>query len=185
ERDAKGEPTGVLRESGSAAVSRLVPPATAEENATALKWSLEQMLAQGVTSFTDAGTSEDIEQAYATLADRGVLKQRVRGCFMWRPTTFTAPRNDDPILRRNLYARDRFKPDCIKLVLDGVPTDGHTAAMVDPYEDGSYSDQARARGLLMVPPGQLKQAVTDFDRQGLTVKFPAAGDAAVRAGLDA
>ena len=185
ERDAKGEPTGVLRESGSAAVSRLVPPATAEENATALKWSLEQMLAQGVTSFTDAGTSEDIEQAYATLADRGVLKQRVRGCFMWRPTTFAPPKADDPILRRNLYARDRFKPDCIKLVLDGVPTDGHTAAMVDPYEDGSHAEEARARGLLMIPPEPLKAAVVDFDRRGLTVKFHAAGDAAVRAGLDA
>jgi len=37
----------------------------------------------------------------------------------------------------------------------------------------------------MVPPGPLKSAVTDFDRQGLTVKFHAAGDAAVRAGLDA
>jgi predicted amidohydrolase YtcJ len=185
ERDAKGEPTGVLRESGSAAVSRLVPPATPEETATALKWSLDQMLAQGITSFTDAGTSEDIEQAYATLADRGELKQRVRGCFMWRPATFAGPKGDDPLLRRNLNARERFKPDCIKLVLDGVPTDGHTAAMVDPYEDGSHAEEARARGLLMIPPEPLKAAVIDFDRRGYTVKFHAAGDAAVRAGLDA
>ncbi len=150
ERDAKGEPTGVLRESGSALVSRLVPPATPGENATALKWSLDQMLAQGITSFTDAGTSEDIMQAYATLADRGELKQRVRGCFMWRPATFAAPRapGGDPIERLNLYARDRFKPDCIKLVLDGVPTDGHTAAMVEPYEDAAHAEEARARGLL-------------------------------------
>jgi predicted amidohydrolase YtcJ len=187
ERDAKGEPTGVLRESGSAAVSRLVPPATPEENAAALKWSLDQMLSQGITSFTDAGTSEDIMQAYATLADQGVLKQRVRGCFMWRPTTFSSPKNPagDPIERLNVYARDRFKPDCIKLVLDGVPTDGHTAAMVDPYEDASHAEEARARGLLMIPPEPLKAAVVDFDRRGLTVKFHAAGDAAVRAGLDA
>ncbi len=70
-------------------------------------------------------------------------------------------------------------------MLDGVPTDGHTAAMVDPYEDASHSEEARARGLLMIPPEPLKAAVVDFDRRGLTVKFHAAGDAAVRAGLDA
>jgi predicted amidohydrolase YtcJ len=37
----------------------------------------------------------------------------------------------------------------------------------------------------MVPPKVLGEAVTDFDRRGFTVKFHAAGDAAVRAGLDA
>ncbi len=77
--------------------------------------------------------------------------------------------------RRNLYARDRFKPDCIKIGLDGVPTDGHTAAMVEPYEDGTYTDEARARGLLMVPAGTLKQTVTDLDRQGLDREVPRSG----------
>ena len=37
----------------------------------------------------------------------------------------------------------------------------------------------------MVPPQVLNDAVTDLDRRGFTVKFHAAGDAAVRAGLDA
>ncbi len=37
----------------------------------------------------------------------------------------------------------------------------------------------------MVPPAALKAAVTDFDARGLTVKMHAAGDGAVRAGLDA
>jgi predicted amidohydrolase YtcJ len=187
ERDNKGEATGVLRESAGGMVSRLAPPPTPEENAAALKWALEQMVSQGITSFTDAGTSEPIMQAYATLADQGVLKQRVRGCFMWRPRTSSAsaPPGGDPIERLNLYARDRFKPDCIKLVLDGVPTDGHTAAMVESYHDAAHSEEARAKGLLMIPPEPLKAAVVDFDRRGLVVKFHAAGDAAVRAGLDA
>jgi predicted amidohydrolase YtcJ len=37
----------------------------------------------------------------------------------------------------------------------------------------------------MVPPAVLEAAVIGYDRQGLTVKFHAAGDAAVREGLDA
>jgi predicted amidohydrolase YtcJ len=145
-----------------------------------------EMLSYGITSYIDAGIGEEGLQAYATLADNGELKQRVQGCIAWRPSVGVAPTVvADPIERRNLYARDRFKPDCIKIVLDGVPTDGHTAAMVEPYADASHADAARARGMLMVPAQALKTAVIDFDARGFTVKMHAAGDAAVRAGLDA
>jgi len=187
ERDAKGEPTGVLRESAEGLVLGIVPPPSPEENIKALSWSLSTMLAQGITSFTDAGVDDRTMQAYATLADEGILKQRVRGCIMWRAMNFDAHKGSTAqyIESRNLYARDRFKPDCIKIVLDGVPTDGHTAAMVEPYADATHTEDVRARGLLMVPPSLLKETLIDFDRRGLTVKFHAAGDAAVRAGLDA
>jgi predicted amidohydrolase YtcJ len=187
ERDGKGEPTGVLRESARALVQGVVPPPSAEQTAAALRWALSEMLSHGITSFTDAGLDEGGMQAYASLADQGVLKQRVRGCIGFRPSLFGSTKGPqgDPVEHRNLYARDRFKPDCIKIVLDGVPTDGHTAAMVDPYADASHADQARAKGMLLIPPESLHKAVIDFDRRGLTVKFHAAGDAAVRAGLDA
>jgi hypothetical protein len=69
------------------------------------------------------------------------------------------------------------------MVLDGVPTDGHTAAMIDPYADAKDTTDERAKGLLMVPQAVLNKSVTEFDAQGLTVKFHAAGDAAVRAGV--
>jgi predicted amidohydrolase YtcJ len=187
EKDAKGEPTGVLRESAAGLVRRHVPPPTLAQNIKALEWSLQRMLSHGITSFTDAGVSEDSMQAYAALADQGKLKQRVRGCIMWRPVVFSAAdaAQSSPVERRNLYARDRFSPDCIKMVLDGVPTDGHTAAMVEPYADAKDPKDPRAKGILMVPQSVLDKAVTEFDAQGLTVKFHAAGDAAVRAGLDA
>ena len=186
ERDAKGEPTGVLRDGAEPLVNAAMPPETPEENVKALDWALHTMLSYGVTSLTDAGTSEPIMQAYATLADRGVLKQRVRGCFMWRPTMFTGAAGEgSPVERMQLYARDRFRPDCIKIVLDGVPTDGHTAAMLDPYADATHPEDSRAKGLLMVPQGLLNTVVTDFDRRGFIVKFHAAGDGAVHAGLNA
>ena len=188
ERDAKGEPTGVLRESASFMVSRLVPPATQEETVEALQWALEQMLMLGVTSFTDAGTDRAINEAYATLADRGVLKHRVRGCFMWSPVRpgpdgTPAP---DPTSWVSQFARERFRPDCIKLVLDGVPTTAHTGAMVEPYEETLHDHGGgREKGLLMIPADVLNRTVTDLDRRGWTVKFHAAGDGAVSAGIDA
>jgi len=152
-----------------------------------LSWALHEMLSHGITSLTDAGLDDSGLQAYATLSDTGVLKQRVRGCIMWHPNMFDSHPEvvSETIEHRNLYARDRFKPDCVKIVLDGGPTEGHTAAMVEPYADAAHVDEARAKGMLMVPPEVLKAAVTDFDRRGLTVKMHAAGDAAVHAGLDA
>jgi predicted amidohydrolase YtcJ len=186
ERDNQGDATGVLRESAGWLLRGNVPPYSPEQNAEALAWSLANMLSEGITSLTDAGVNDVSMQAYATLADRGLLKQRVRGCIMWRPTPFTAGQDaPDPVARRHHYARERFVPDCIKMVLDGVPTDGHTAAMVDPYADAGDMEATRAKGILMVPQDALNKAVIDFDARGLTVKFHAAGDAAVRAGLDA
>ena len=188
ERDAKGEATGLLRESGAALVRGIVPPSTAEQNAKALQSSLALMLSYGITSFTDAVVEGNILKAYATLADQGLLKQRVKGCLIWRPEVPNAAGargRPEYIEMRNLYARERFSPTCIKMFLDGVPTDGHTAAMLDPYEHTQGMDAQRARGLLLVPPATLNAAVIDFDRLGFTVKFHAAGDGAVRAGLDA
>jgi predicted amidohydrolase YtcJ len=184
EHDAQGEPTGVLRESARMLIAGLIPPATIEQQAEGFKWAQHEMLQYGVTAFTDAGVSHEGLQVYALVADRGELKQRVRGCLAWRMVVGQQSA-DDLVTERNLYARERFKPDCIKIGLDGVPTEGHTAAMLEPYADATSADAARARGMLMMPAEALKRAVIDFDARGLTVKMHSAGDAAVRAGLDA
>jgi predicted amidohydrolase YtcJ len=189
ERDAKGEPTGVLRESAIDLVRRQVPKPTAAEVRSALAGSLEQMLSVGITSYTEAAVGfvagSEIElDAYAALAEAGQIKQRATLCLTWAPGDEEA---DKFIARRNLYAIGRVRPDCVKIFLDGVPTEGHTAAMLEPYADqvAGRQDQASRFGMLLVKPEVLNAAVTRFDEMGLTVKFHAAGDAAVRAGLDA
>jgi predicted amidohydrolase YtcJ len=189
ERDAKGEPTGVLRESAIDLVRRQVPKPTAAEVRSALAGSLEQMLAVGITSYTEAAVgfvagSELELDAYAALAEAGQIKQRATLCLTWAPGDEGA---DKFIARRNLYAIGRVRPDCVKIFLDGVPTEGHTAAMLEPYADqvAGRQDEASRFGMLLVKPEMLNAAVTRFDQMGLTMKFHAAGDAAVRAGLDA
>ncbi len=189
ERDAQGEPTGVQRETATDIISRAMPNTSLEQAEAGLAWSLQQMLSFGITSFTDAGVGigpgAPIElQTYATLADSGVLKQRARLCITWTPED---PSALSAIASRNMYARDRLSTDCVKVFLDGVPTDSHTAAMLEDYAGvvEGRDDEASRRGLLLVPPAVLNEAVTDFDRQGLTVKFHAAGDAAVKEALNA
>jgi predicted amidohydrolase YtcJ len=189
ERDASGEPTGVLREAAADQAATHVPKYSEAESQSALHWAVQKMLSFGITSFTEAavGFSTGVDNelsAYAALADAGTLKQRVRLCLVWSPTDRDT---EATIASRNFYARDRLSPDCVKIFLDGVPTDSHTAAMLQPYQGtvAGRDDEASRRGLLLVPQETLNEAVTRFDRMGLTVKFHAAGDAAVREGLNA
>ena len=189
ERDSDGEPTGILREAAIMLVRMHVPPHSYEALRAALEWSMNQMLSHGITSFTEASTgfvagmTREVK-LYADMADAGMVKQRVRLCLNWEPGNAEL---EAVIADRNLYARDRVATDCIKIFLDGVPTDSHTAAMLEPYARPmeGRSDDASRYGMLLVEQDNLNEAVTRFDRMGLTVKFHAAGDAAVRAGLNA
>ncbi|HPE32247.1 MAG TPA: amidohydrolase [Parvularculaceae bacterium] len=189
ERDASGEPTGVLRELAIVVVGSKAPPPSYEHVKIALTSAFNTMLSYGITSYTEAslgfaaGPEKEL-QAYADLSDESVLKQRIRLCITWHQDDASF---DDVLASRNKYARERVSPDCVKILLDGVPTDSHTAAMLEPYVGGvaDRDDEASRYGMLLVPQELLNEAVTRFDGMGLSVKFHAAGDAAVRAGLDA
>ena len=187
ERDSEGEPTGILRESASQLVRAHLPPPTAEENATALKSALDQLLSTGITTLVDALVTPDVAKAYDDLYDGGDLAQEVRGCIVYGRAWGGTRSFDDFLASRSDYARPNFRPDCVKVFMDGVPLLGHTAALLDPYVDtstGSTSD-GRERGILMIQPSELNPLVTQWDKMGLTVKFHAVGDAASKAAIDA
>jgi predicted amidohydrolase YtcJ len=186
DRDGNGEPTGLLRESAEGLVHRVMPPASVAERERALRLSATQMLSYGITSFNDAGINAENMAVMAQLADSGDLKQRVTGCIRWAAPGMPGHEESLAMIRdRALYTKGRFSPDCVKIVLDGVPTESHTAAMLAPYADAHAAGGAGERGLLMVPQSVLNEAVAEFDRDGLLIKFHAAGDAAVRAAIDA
>jgi len=180
ERDAKGNPTGVLREAAAFGF-RGAPAPTEELKRKAVALASRQMLAQGITSFTDALVATDNMKTMSDLSGEGVVKQRVRGCVLWAPGDKDAERL---IETRATYAKPRFKSDCVKFLLDGVPTESHTAAMVHPYQ-GTAANDPMAKGILMVAQPALNEAAARFDRMGLHMKFHAAGDGSVRAAIDA
>lgn len=188
ERDAAGEPNGLLRESAARLVERMIPPATVAARREALILSTNQMLSFGITSFTVASVRTPDIGPLSALSEEGLIKQRVRGCIVWAPQPQDVNRMGEMLIAaRGTYARPRFSPDCVKLFLDGVPTESHTGAMLEPYEDAKSDrdDDRPGKGLLLIPQDILDKAVTRFDRQGLHIKFHAAGDAAVRAAIDA
>ncbi|MEV8313904.1 amidohydrolase family protein [Streptomyces sp. NPDC059900] len=189
ERDGAGKPSGIQRETAADLLAASAPKPSDDEVEAALEWALQEMLSYGITSFTEAavgftaGPRAEL-RAYTRLAARGAVRQHVRLCLVWSPYD---PACEEVITARNLYRSEHLAPDCVKIFLDGVPTDSHTAAMIEPYRDtvAGRDDEASRHGMLAIPPAVLDQAVTRFDRMGITVKFHAAGDAAVRAALGA
>lgn len=194
ERDADGIPTGVLRESAIGIVRSKAPLPSNEIIRDSLRWALDNMLSYGITAFVDASSgfvagSESEAALYAQLADEGLLKHRVRLCMNWSAGNWQpegAPVKS-VIESRHEYERERLRLDCVKVFLDGVPTDSHTAAMLEPYPDAveGRDDDASRYGMLLMEQSEINNLVTRLDAQGLMVKFHVAGDAAVRSALDA
>jgi predicted amidohydrolase YtcJ len=183
ERDADGNPTGLLRESASELVSRHIPPQPAEETKRLLGKSLDHLLSYGITGFVEAAAMREDLAIYADLADKGELKQHVQACIASSMAGHGNSELDATIADILKYTRERFKPTCIKVFADGVPTDSHTGAMLQAYQAGQPN--APAKGLLLFDPEALNPQMAKWDKLGLTVLFHAAGDWAVRASLDA
>ncbi|WP_172439019.1 amidohydrolase [Porphyrobacter sp. TH134] len=185
EREADGSPNGLLRETAVEAVSIVAPKPTSEQRREALVWASREMLSYGITSYMIASIRDEELADIAALSGSEDIKQRVRGCMVWAPATASSPEYGlDLIARRNLFRTPRFQPDCVKIFLDGVPTESRTAAMLEPYLHAGATSP-HDHGTLMVPQEELDRKVAEFDRQGLHIKFHAAGDGAVRAGVDA
>lgn len=178
EKDRKGEPTGILRETAAIAMLNKVPPPSDETRVAALRRATQMMLAQGITAYEEALMATPNARAYAALADRGELIQHVRTC-MWD--------NDQTLIaQRSLYARPGLEISCVKMILDGVPTDAHTAAMLEPYADADpQGEPAKIKGELMASPDVIAAKLTRYDAAGLIVKLHVAGDASARTALDA
>ncbi len=180
DRDADGRPTGLFREAATALVASSMPPVSESEMREALQFAAGLMAANGITSFTDAGLDRTSLQVMSGMSADGAMKQRTRGCIRWADVAGEERDQAEALIAdRQRYRTERFRPDCVKIVLDGVPTESHTAAMLAHYADSPET------GMVSIASEELIPAVTEFDRQGLHIKFHGAGDAAVRQAVDA
>lgn len=183
ERDANGKPTGVLRETAGRMVTTKIPPQPQGQTLRNMRQLLDMFSGFGVVGYVEAMAYQDDLEVYATLADQGLLKQRVQACIAFSESGRPNPAFEQTLATRARYARKTFNANCIKVFADGVPTESHTAAMLDDYQAGQPN--APAKGLLLFDPPQMAKFVTAWDKQGITVMFHAAGDRSVRSALDA
>jgi predicted amidohydrolase YtcJ len=187
ERDADGEPVGMLQEGAASLVSRLLPPVTEEDHYLGLLTAQEYLLSLGITGWQDAiigstADEPDPTAAYLRAAHAGTLRANVVGALWWDRHQ-GLEQLPELLHRRSAGQAGRFRATSVKMMLDGV-AENHTAAMLEPYLDGDGCPTAQA-GLDFIDPGELPRFVTALDREGFQVHFHALGDRAVRLALDA
>ena len=186
-RDIDGSPGGTLREGAVSLVEELVPPASAEEHAAALTAVQRRLHALGITAWQDASVYDPDAcarqlEAYRAAAEGGTLQARVVAALFWDPRR-GLEQIKGFLEQRAAASVGRLRAGTVKIWVDGV-VEGLTAAMLDPYLDERGRATAN-RGLALVPPEPLREAVVALDRVGLQVHLHAIGDAAVRSALDA
>jgi predicted amidohydrolase YtcJ len=174
DRDHRGEPTGVLRESAVGLVGSAVPAPDAAELTAALRRACSIYNSLGVSSVAEAGirSAEELE-AYQRFRQTGgslraylmVLAEHALQHFV-------------PAGVRTGFGDEWLRVGPAKIFLDGS-VGGHTARMRDPYlADGGN------RGLWMQSPGQMRDTLSRAHEAGWQLCAHAIGDAAIDLLLD-
>jgi len=196
ERDADGEPVGMLQEGAAHLVSRLLPELTAADRLAGLLRAQRLLHSLGITAWQDALLGDfngmsDASGAYLEAAERGSLTARVTGALWWDRDR-GAEQIDELLERRSrLDLAPLLRARTVKIMQDGV-AENHTAAMLEPYltpcgcaGGGAGGSAAGNAGLSFVDPSELAKYLTALDALDFQVHFHALGDRAVREALDA
>ena len=171
-RDARGEPTGLLKDNAMALVDRAVPSPSTEMLDRALSAAMQYVAERGVTSVHDLGAWEH-QATVARAHGRKALTTRIYS---------VAPLADWEKLR-DVVAKQQYggadgrgdewmRVGGLKGFVDGS-LGSHTAAFHAPFDDAP-----KDRGLLINTPEALYGWISGADKAGLHVMVHAIGDRA-------
>ncbi|HWA15817.1 MAG TPA: amidohydrolase [Gemmatimonadales bacterium] len=178
ERDAKGEPSGTLREGAVGLVAKYLPPYTPEMRIGAARRGLSEANRFGITSITDADANAGYLDAYMALESRGELTARVNATLHSEDGT-AQEEVARLVAERKKYHGGRLSVGAVKFFADGVIEAG-TAALLQPY-----ADRHGAAGELNYTPEDFAERIAVLDRAGFQIHIHAIGDRAIRVSLDA
>ncbi|MFA9218797.1 MAG: amidohydrolase [Sphingomonadaceae bacterium] len=168
ERDAAGNPSGVLVDSAMALLKRVVPPSTEADGRAMLDSALAWLASVGLTSVHDAGVTVKQDQLYRDYADHGKLTTRVYAMIGDTTDDFDALAKNGPL---KSYASDSYALAAVKLYSDGA-LGSRGAALLAPY-----SDMPSTKGLLFYPDAEIRAKMEKAMKAGYQVNVHAIGDA--------
>lgn len=197
ERDAHGEPSGILQEGARLLVSRFIPEDTDAENHAALMTAQHYLHSFGITGWQDAivgdyGNHSDTGDIYLAAARSGELTATVVAALWWDRNA-GLEQLDHLLARRAELQHERFSAGSVKIMQDGIP-ENETAAMLENYfvpgldAHGcrcATSIRGASAGHSFLSPAELTAAATALDAHGFQIHIHAIGDRAVRESLDA
>ena len=171
-RDARGEPTGILKDNAQSYVNAAEPPIAAELTDRALVAAMKYVAEQGVTSVHNMGSFADLA-AFERARDAKTLITRIYA---------VTPISQWELLRDTVAKKGKgnewVRIGGLKGFVDGS-LGSHTAAMLEPFTD-SPADS----GFLVNTEKDLYTWTAGADRDGLQLIVHAIGDRAIRTQLD-
>lgn len=176
DRDAAGQPTGVLRDQGMELVDAVLPQPDEAEIDAAMRDAIAEAHRLGLTGvhdfrIGDAAESRGAFHAWQRLHAAGELSLRV-----WMMFDGTLLGEASALGLRSGFGDDRLRIGGAKYFADGS-LGARTAWMLEPYNDGGS-------GLPVVPMAELASAIERGAAAGLPVGVHAIGDRAIRELLD-
>ena len=186
EKDAHGEPTGIVTGFGSTGLSedaeaelrKHLPSHGPGQVERGIQWNMSQAVKAGITTIVDPQSYLEDLEIYDRLRRLGQLPARLQvALFHRRGTPETTLQKFDEARRK--YNDDWLRVAAVKLYIDDV-IEPHTAALLEPYDD-----RPDTRGELDYPPDEFKQVVDRLDKMKFQVFIHSIGDRGIRTALDA
>ena len=181
DRNAAGQPSGVLKEGAMALVTDHIPATTHEQERAGIRASIDEMHREGMTAVKDPAITASQWDAYDSLDREGKLGAHV--CVLWRtqPTLEGA----QAMLARLEKLRQTARPPQSNLVSCGVKYfmdgsgGGRTAWMYQDWNKNSHDTDTGNRGYPLIEPEVYRQSVRLFHAAGIHVATHAIGDRAI------
>ncbi len=174
-RDAEGQPIGVFRETASALLAHPRISARRPDRRKQAELAQAECLANGITSFQDAGSSFEQVEVLRAMVDEGALAVRLWMMLRESSERLNALLPDTPMID---YGDHHLTVRAIKRSLDGA-LGSHGAWLLEPYAD--LQDSV---GLNTVPLDEMEQLATLALERGYQLCVHAIGDRANREVLD-
>ncbi|MFZ5916851.1 MAG: amidohydrolase [Chloroflexota bacterium] len=183
ERNADGQPNGLLRASAKTLVRRLIPRPTQEQMKAALRLACAEMHGYGISSVIEPGLYPDEIRAFQSFYRDGELSVRVNLMPNWHGF-----RDDETEAQLDSRARELglgsglgdewLRLGALKMAIDGG-TSPHTAFMYQPYEG-----ETEITAFNRLPLEALHRYLVTAQELGWDVAIHCCGDAAQDMAVD-
>ena len=182
DRDASGNPNGVLHDKALGLVYAKKTPRPADVIKQQAKWIFDKVNSYGVVNVGLAQLDPSRLAAYRALEKQGDLTVRLKGHWDWNTRYVTASMEEQA---KTFMTPEKRGPksalidvDGVKIYADGVAS-GHAAPYVEPYEDElTVGEQA-------IDEPTLTTWMLRFDAAGLQVMTHSFGDMSMRHWINA
>ena len=183
DRDAAGQPTGVLKESAMGLVTRLIPRLGPDEQREGIRSLADAFNAECMTGGKDPGIGRGTWEAYSDVLADGDLTVRIFALWDGRDGTLDEVRAyaDSLATFTRPYEStgdDRLIPGGVKLYIDGSGG-ARTAWLYEDWNRDHTGTDTGNRGYPTMDPDELRRRFRAYHDAGLHVSIHSIGDRAI------